>query len=182
MSRRRCGCGPTTRRRWRPGGARTSALTPARLAGRWEAEADQVDLATGADLEAKVCWRESPLAAPTWEELAAALVDPETGLCARSARFTHADVVEQLCAMSGGRLSSRGDRRPGRAVLGLGAGGAADPGPEAGGRRRRLSGPPPPSGDGGPHRGSRRGAGRAVGPGCRPGGGGGDFGGSGRTG
>jgi hypothetical protein len=76
------------------------------LAGRWEAEADQVDLSRGADLDARVCWRERPLSAPTWEELAAALIDPESGLCARDARFTHADVVEQLCALSGGRLST----------------------------------------------------------------------------
>ena len=82
------------------------ALTPARLAGRWQVEAGQVDLPTGADLEARVCWREPPLAPPTWDELAAALVDPEIGLCARSARFTHADVVEQLCGLSGGRLST----------------------------------------------------------------------------
>jgi hypothetical protein len=82
------------------------SFTPARLAGRWQAEADQADLAVGADLEARVCWREAPLSRPTWEELAAALVDPEVGLCARSARFTHADVVEQLCALSGGRLST----------------------------------------------------------------------------
>jgi conjugative relaxase-like TrwC/TraI family protein len=81
-------------------------LTPARLAGRWEAEADQVDLSTGADLEARVCWREPPLSPPRWEELAAALIDPETGLCANNARFIRADVVEQLCALSGGRLSS----------------------------------------------------------------------------
>jgi conjugative relaxase-like TrwC/TraI family protein len=79
-------------------------LSPARLAGRWEAEADQVALPRGADLEAGVCWRESPLSPPTWEELANALIDPESGLCARNARFTHADVVEQLCAHSGGRL------------------------------------------------------------------------------
>ena len=32
------------------------------------------------------------------------LIDPEVGLCAHSARFTHADVVEHICALSGGRL------------------------------------------------------------------------------
>jgi conjugative relaxase-like TrwC/TraI family protein len=81
-------------------------LTPSRLAGRWEAEADGVDLSRGADLEARVCWRQRRLSVPSWEELAAALVDPESGLCARNARFTHADVVEQLCAHSGGRQST----------------------------------------------------------------------------
>ena len=42
---------------------------------------------------------------PGWDEVVAALVDPETGLCSRSARFTQADVVEHLCALSGGRMS-----------------------------------------------------------------------------
>jgi hypothetical protein len=39
-----------------------------------------------------------------WEEITAVLVDPEVGLCAHSARFTHADVVEHICAVSAGRL------------------------------------------------------------------------------
>ena len=39
-------------------------------------------------------------------ELTAALVDEEVGLCARDARFTEADVVEHLCASSGGRLTA----------------------------------------------------------------------------
>ena len=45
------------------------------------------------------------LARPGWEEVTAALVDAEVGLCSRSARFTEAHLVEHLCAMSGGRLS-----------------------------------------------------------------------------
>ncbi len=46
-----------------------------------------------------------PRRRPSWDEVAAALVGPETGLCSRSARFTAADVVEHICAVSGGRLS-----------------------------------------------------------------------------
>ena len=48
--------------------------------------------------------RSHALEPPTWEDVAAALVDPEAGLCSRSARFTAADVVEHICAISGGRL------------------------------------------------------------------------------
>ena len=80
------------------------SLTPTLLQGRWREEAAAVGLATGKDLEKTACWKDPPLGAPTWDEVAAALVGPEAGLCARSARFTAADVVEHVCALSGGRL------------------------------------------------------------------------------
>ena len=51
-----------------------------------------------------LCWKEPATEAPGWDEMAETLVDPEVGLCSRSARFTAADVVEHLCALSGGRL------------------------------------------------------------------------------
>ena len=57
-----------------------------------------------AKIQKTACWKDPPLGAPTWDEVAAALVGPEAGLCARSARFTAADVVEHVCALSGGRL------------------------------------------------------------------------------
>jgi len=60
---------------------------------------------TGTGLENALCRRGPALELPGWEEVAAALVDPETGLCSRSARFTQADAVEHICAISGGRLS-----------------------------------------------------------------------------
>ncbi len=85
--------------------AKDRSLTPTLLQGRWREEAVAVGLVTGTDLEEAVCWYEPPLDAPTWEEVAATLVDPEGGLCSRSARFTQADVVEYICAISGGRLS-----------------------------------------------------------------------------
>ena len=85
--------------------AKDHSLTPTLLQGRWREEAAAVGLATGTELEEAVCWKEPPLDAPTWEEVAATLVDPEVGLCSRSARFTAADVVEHICAVSGGRLS-----------------------------------------------------------------------------
>ena len=56
-------------------------------------------LPVGAELERRVCWGEPELVPPSAEELTAALVDPETGLCSRSARFTEADVLEHLCAL-----------------------------------------------------------------------------------
>ena len=40
MSRRRCVCRPTTRRRWPPGPGKDHSLTPSLLAGRWQSEAD----------------------------------------------------------------------------------------------------------------------------------------------
>ena len=85
--------------------AKDHKLTPALLEGRWREEAAAVGLATGTGLENALCWRGPALELPGWEEVAAALVDPETGLCSRSARFTQADVVEHICAISGGRLS-----------------------------------------------------------------------------
>ena len=54
-----------------------------------------------------MCFANPGLEAPAWEEITEALTDPEVGLCAHSARFTHADVVEHICALSGGRLDLR---------------------------------------------------------------------------
>ena len=81
------------------------SLTPTLLQGRWRDEAAAVVLATGTELEEAVCWNEPAPEAPGWDDIAATLVDPEVGLCSRSARFTASDVVEHVCAISGGRLS-----------------------------------------------------------------------------
>ncbi|MHB1533181.1 MAG: MobF family relaxase [Acidimicrobiales bacterium] len=85
-------------------GGKDHTLTPSLLAERWRKEAAAVDLAVGADLEDAVCFANPDLDGPGWEEITRVLVDPEVGLCAHSARFTHADVVEHICAISGGRL------------------------------------------------------------------------------
>ncbi len=86
--------------------AKDHTLTPALLQARWREEAAAVGLSTGTDLEEAACWS-GPAPRPAgWEEVAAALVDPETGLCSRSARFSEADVVEHICAISGGRLGA----------------------------------------------------------------------------
>jgi conjugative relaxase-like TrwC/TraI family protein len=82
------------------------SLTPKLLVGRWLAEAEQAGLDTGAELARAVCDRHVVVEALGWDEIAAALVDAENGLCARSARFTRADVVEYICALSAGRLST----------------------------------------------------------------------------
>jgi conjugative relaxase-like TrwC/TraI family protein len=80
------------------------SLTPNLLAGRWRSEAREVDLALGSELERAVCFGNPGVEAPTWAEISYALVDPEEGLCAHSARFTRADVVERICALAGGRF------------------------------------------------------------------------------
>jgi len=81
------------------------SLTPSLLAGRWRREAQQVELAAGNDLDRTICRGRPRMEPLRWDEVTAALVDPEIGLCSRSARFTKADVVEHICAISGGRLT-----------------------------------------------------------------------------
>lgn len=85
--------------------AKDHSLTPTLLHRRWQEEAVAAGLATGEDLEEAVCWQEVALAPLPEEDVVAALVGPEVGLCSRSARFTRADVVEHVCALTGGRLS-----------------------------------------------------------------------------
>jgi conjugative relaxase-like TrwC/TraI family protein len=82
------------------------SLTPALLAGRWRRDALQAGLAIGTAVDGAVCGSGRPVDPPAWEDICAALVDAEIGLCSRSARFTKADVVEHICAVSGGRLST----------------------------------------------------------------------------
>jgi hypothetical protein len=79
-------------------------LTPEVLRERWQAEAAEIDLPTGTALAAQVCGRALPGAEATPEEVLARLLDPEEGLCARSARFGEAHVVEAVAALGAGRL------------------------------------------------------------------------------
>ena len=85
--------------------AKDRSLTPARLAEQWITEARAAGLPEGRHLEAAVRSSERRLGALSFEEVAGVLVDPEVGLCSRSARFSEADVVEHICAMSAGRLT-----------------------------------------------------------------------------
>jgi conjugative relaxase-like TrwC/TraI family protein len=80
-------------------------LTPNSLVDRWETEAAEAGLAVGRALERAVCFGAPDVEAPSFETLAGLLVDSDVGLCARSARFSEADVVEHLCAQAAGRLS-----------------------------------------------------------------------------
>ncbi|MDE3202855.1 MAG: relaxase domain-containing protein, partial [Acidobacteriota bacterium] len=86
--------------------AKDRSLTPTLLVGRWQQEAEQVGLASGDRLDRAVCRAAGLGVVPGWGEITAALVDPEIGVCSRSARFTKADVVEHICALSAGRLST----------------------------------------------------------------------------
>jgi conjugative relaxase-like TrwC/TraI family protein len=85
--------------------AKERQLTPAALVGRWEGEAGSAGLAVGDQLDRAVCYRSPALAAPSFESLTGLLVDRDVGVCARSARFTEADVIEHLCAQAAGRLT-----------------------------------------------------------------------------
>ena len=168
------------------------SLTPSLLAGRWRNEAGEVDLPVGAELERAVCFGQPGLGGGrAGRRSAEALIDPEVGLCAHSARFTHADVVEHICALSGGRLdleeiTALADRffasdlavrltpddQPGRrkaaAVVDRRAPGHRGPHPGPG----RHPGRPDRPGD--QRRGGDRSAAGRAGPGSRSGGGGHD--------
>jgi conjugative relaxase-like TrwC/TraI family protein len=63
--------------------AKDHSLNPSLLAGRWQEEAGQVGLEVGADLDRVVCRAGAGLERPGWDEITAALVDPEVGLCSR---------------------------------------------------------------------------------------------------
>ncbi len=96
--RRRCLAG-------HPAERRTVSCHRRRWSAGWETEAEGTGLAVGKALDRADCYRSPELNAPSFEALASLLVDRDVGLCARSARFTEADVVEHLCAHAAGRLS-----------------------------------------------------------------------------
>jgi hypothetical protein len=81
------------------------SLTPELLRQRWEGEASDEGLASGLELEAGVLHRLGPRPQLTHEDITAALLDPEDGVCARDARFGEAQVVERIAAMGAGRLT-----------------------------------------------------------------------------
>ena len=85
--------------------AKDRSLTPARLTEHWATEAGAAGLPTGRRLDAAVRSPVRRVETLSFEEVAQVLVDPEVGLCSRSARFSEADVVEHICAMSAGRLT-----------------------------------------------------------------------------
>lgn len=82
-------------------------LSPNALRRRWDAEAEQVGLATGDALLDAV---RAPAPAQQvglaeMRELFARLVDPEVGLCAHDSRFGEAQVIEAIAAWGVGRLT-----------------------------------------------------------------------------
>ena len=85
--------------------AKDRSLTPTRLAEQWATEAAAAGLPIGGRLDAAVRSPERRLEALSFDEVTQLLVDPEVGLCSRSARFSEADVVEHICAMAAGRLT-----------------------------------------------------------------------------
>jgi conjugative relaxase-like TrwC/TraI family protein len=89
--------------------AKDRTLTPERLQGRWEAEAQSVGLATGEDLLGTVRTagpQPARIARAQLQELFDRLVDPVLGLCAREARFGEAQVIEAIAAWGAGRLNT----------------------------------------------------------------------------
>ena len=78
-------------------------LTPALLADEWNQEARTVGLDGPEQTEGLVVGRNPVLPQLSTDDVFAALIDPDTGLCAKNPRFGDAHVYEQLCALSAGR-------------------------------------------------------------------------------
>ncbi|MCU1448498.1 MAG: traA, partial [Acidimicrobiales bacterium] len=70
-------------------------------------EATAAGLEPGAAVDDLVVGRQvERVGGPSEPEIFAALVDPQTGLCATESRFCEAHVIERVAAISGGRLST----------------------------------------------------------------------------
>ncbi len=85
--------------------AKDHSLTPSLLVERWRDEARQLGIDSDVALEAALVGRPGPRAIDP-DEVTAALLDPETGLCAATARFTEAHVYAHVAALSGGRWTT----------------------------------------------------------------------------
>ena len=112
-----------------------------------------------------MCFGNPGLEGPGWEEISQALVDPEVGLCAHSARFTRADVVEHICALSGGRLEVEEITALADRFLASDLAVRLTPDDQPGRRRAPQVVDRRAPGDGGPHPGPGRRPGRPDGPG-----------------
>jgi conjugative relaxase-like TrwC/TraI family protein len=87
--------------------AKDRSLSPEHLRGRWDSEAQSVDLPTGDTLLRAVQKDRTPpggISRADLRELFERLVDPEVGLCAHDSRFGEAPVVEAVAAWGAGRL------------------------------------------------------------------------------
>ena len=143
-SRRRCGCGPTTRRRSPPARPRTTRSPRACWSGRWQSEAATVGLAVGPGARPAGVLARPDRGRRRFEEIVRVLVDEDTGLCAHSPRFAEPDVIEHIAALSAGRLTARRDPGDADRVPGVRPRRPARPA-----RRRRAgnrpAGRPPPT-------------------------------------
>ncbi len=92
-------------------------LTPALLQQAWEAEARTVGLDSPEQVERLVVARDSVPAELSQDDVFAALVDPDIGLCAKEARFGEAHVYERVSALSQGRWDQDEVRRLSEAFL-----------------------------------------------------------------
>jgi hypothetical protein len=81
-------------------------LTPETLRDRWADEATRAGITPGTDLVRTVQHQAARDDLVDRDRVFAALVDPETGMCATKARFGHAHVVERVAAMSAGRWTT----------------------------------------------------------------------------
>ncbi len=121
--------------------------THAVLSARWQAEAADVGLPTGAGLVERLrrAARPGP-AQPSVQAIFDLLVDPETGLCARDSRFGAAQVIERVAAAGAGTLSVTEITGLARRFLQFGSGGSPDRPGAVGADPALLQHPGPPPG------------------------------------
>ena len=81
-------------------------LTPDTLRDRWADEATRAGISLGPDLVRTMRHQVARDDLVDRDHVFAALVDPETGMCATNARFGHAHVVERVAALSAGRWTT----------------------------------------------------------------------------
>ncbi len=121
--------------------------THAVLSARWQAEAADVGLPTGAGLVERLRRAAGPgPAQPTVQAIFDLLVDPETGLCARDSRFGAAQVIERVAAAGAGTLSVTEITGLARRFLQFGSGGSPDRPGAVGADPALLQHPGPPPG------------------------------------
>lgn len=81
-------------------------LTPEALRERWADEAARAGITPGRNLLRTVRHQTSHEPLVDQVDVFAALVDPDSGMCATKARFGHAHVVERVAALSAGRWTT----------------------------------------------------------------------------
>ena len=82
------------------------SVPPEALAARWAQEADALGLGRPEEMAGRVCGRHGVQPAPSTDVVFAHLVDPEVGLCSRSARLGRAHVAAAIASCGGGTLDA----------------------------------------------------------------------------